>query len=132
MTALDTNILVRFFVADDQIQATKARQLMAAEEGVYVAKTVVLEFAWVLSAVYSTPKDGLVRALTNLAGLENVEIEDRPGVEKAIALFRDGLDNFADALHACSSSSSASFATFDRKFISKARRLGTPIRVRAP
>lgn len=132
MIALDTNVLVRLFVADDELQAKRAAQLIEAEPRVFVCKTVVLEFVWVLAAVYATPRASLIQALETLAGLEKVELEDRTTVENAIALYTKGLEDFADALHLCSSSGSDGFATFDRKLIAKARRLGGPIAVRAP
>lgn len=132
MIAVDTNILVRLFVADDEAQATRAKQLLAGAQRVLVTKTVVLELVWVLSAVYETPRADLLRALETLAGLREVELEDRPAVEQAIALYARGLDDFADALHLCSSGSAESFATFDRKLLAKARKLGGPVGVRTP
>lgn len=132
MIALDTNVLVRLFVADDEFQAARAARVVAAEERVFVAKTVVLEFVWVLSAVYETPRAGVIRALETLAGLEKVELEDRSAVEQAIALFMQGLEDFADALHLCSSLGATTFATFDRKLINKARKLDGVIAVKAP
>jgi len=130
--AIDTNVLVRLFVADDELQAERAARLLTTAQRVFVSKTVVLEFAWVLSAAYATPRAGLILALETLAGLRELELEDRPAVEKAIALYSDGLDDFADALHLCSSEAAEGFVTFDRKLISKARKLGGPVAVRAP
>ncbi len=132
MIALDTNVLIRLFVADDELQAKRAAQLIEAEQRVFVSKTVVLEFVWVLTAVYGTPRARMIQALETLAGLEKVELEDRTAVENGIALYTKGLDDFADALHVCSSAGAEGFATFDRKLIAKARRLGGPIVVRAP
>ena len=132
MIAIDTNVLIRLFVADDELQATRAARLVATVERVFVSKTVILEFVWVLHAVYATPRAGLIRALETLAGLQEVEIEDRSSVEAAIGLYIQGLDDFADALHLCSAAGATGFATFDRKFIAKARKLGSPMPVRAP
>ncbi len=132
MTAIDTNILVRIFVGDDELQAARAIKLIAAQDGIFVSKTVVLEFAWVLSAVYSVPRDGLIDALKTLAGLDKFEIEDRSNVEHAIELFAQGYDDFADALHLCSSRRATAFVTFDRRLITKARKLAGTIAVRQP
>jgi predicted nucleic-acid-binding protein len=125
-------VLVRLFVADDQLQGARAAKLVATEQSVFVSKTVVLEYEWVLSAVYATPRPGLIHALQTLAGLEKVELEDRTVVEQAIALFIDGFEDFADALHLCSSKGATTFATFDRRLIAKARKFGGSIHVRAP
>ena len=132
MIALDTNVLVRLFVADDRLQAARAARLIASAQRIFVAKTVVLELVWVLSAVYATPRAAVIQALETLAGLQEVELEDRSAVEQAIALFGSGLDDFADALHLCSAAGAESFATFDRKLVAKVRKLGGPLVVRAP
>ncbi|MBK8906352.1 MAG: PIN domain-containing protein [Rhodospirillales bacterium] len=50
MIAVDTNILVRFLVNDDEAQARDAQHLLTDADCVYVAKTVVLELMWVLQA----------------------------------------------------------------------------------
>lgn len=92
MIALDTNVLVRRFVADDELQAVRASKL-------------------------------------TLAGLEKVEFEDRSVVEQAISLFADGFDDFADALHLCSSVNARSFESLNRKLIARARELGVSIQV---
>lgn len=132
MISLDTNVLIRLFVADDELQATKAARLVEEADRVFVAKTVVLEFVWVLYAVYAIPRAGLTRALETLAGLQKVELEDRSAVERAITLFTEGFEDFADALHLCSSSPADTFATFDRKLIRRARKLEAPLKVRVP
>jgi len=132
MIAVDTNVLVRIFVGDDELQSARAVKLVSDATAVFVPKTVVLEFAWVLAAVYSVPRAGLIQALERLAGIETFELEDRVNVERAITLFAQGFDDFADALHVCSSTAAERFYTFDRKLIAKARKLGAPLAVRAP
>ena len=55
MRALDTNVIVRFLIRDDERQAGRARRLLEdAEEsgGRYlVTRVVMLETIWVLCAV---------------------------------------------------------------------------------
>lgn len=125
MIAIDTNVLVRLFVADDEVQAARVARLMGSSPSVFVPKTVVLELVWVLEAVYRLQRPNILRVLEALAGLENVEIEDRSTVENAVTLFRQGFEDFADALHLCSCAQAAEFVTFDKKLQSRARRLVT-------
>ena len=80
MIAVDTNVLVRLFVADDELQATRAVRLFETEKSIFVSKTVVLEFVWVLSAVYSSSRAAIIQALETLAGLQQIELEDRAAV----------------------------------------------------
>ncbi len=62
MKALDTNVLVRFLVQDDEIQASKVDQLFAsAEQGketLFIPLLVVLELIWVLQSAYGVQKKG--------------------------------------------------------------------------
>lgn len=51
MTALDTNVVVRFLVNDDDQQAQRARALIAAGN-VHIPPTVLLETEWVLRSAY--------------------------------------------------------------------------------
>lgn len=132
MIAVDTNVLVRLFVADDEVQAARVSRLFSSAVSVFVPKTVVVELVWVLAAVYSIPRTGIQRVLETLAGLERVELEGRPAVERAIELYIQGFEDFADALHLCSAYEAKEFVTFDRKLQSRARKLVKAPTVRAP
>jgi predicted nucleic-acid-binding protein len=132
MIAVDTNVLVRLFVADDEVQAARVARLLRENPSIFVSKTVVLELVWVLEAVYRVKRENVLRVLEALAGLEVVELEDRAGIERAIELYRQGFEDFADALHLCSAVAAAEFVTFDKKLMSRARRLLKSPSVRAP
>jgi predicted nucleic-acid-binding protein len=136
MLALDTNILARYYVREDGTAQTHAQQEAARrilERGarLFVAKTVLLEFEWVLRGVYGQGREDVCRVLDQLLALTHVEIEDRTAVERALGNLRQGLD-FADALHHASSRGCEAFLTFDtRRFAGKARRLAItpPVRL---
>jgi predicted nucleic-acid-binding protein len=131
MRALDTNVLVRFFVDDDD-DAQAARQRPAAvaalSERSYVSVTVLLELEWVLRGFYELPAKDISRVLRALASIEHVTLEDRDAVLAAIDAFDSGLD-FADALHLVRRSRASRFATFDRRLVKRARNLGLPLPV---
>ena len=126
MRALDTNVLVRFFVDDaDDAQAAKQQPAAAAamaERG-FVSVTVLLEMEWVLRGFYQLPAKDVSRVLRALTGIEHITLEDRPAVLVALDAFDKGLD-FADALHVARSSRAVTFATFDRKLAKRATVLG--------
>ncbi len=133
-TGLDTNVLARYYV-EDQSDAQAQRQRMAAQaliEGgqpLAVAKTVLLEFEWVLRGYYALPSTDVVRVLRHLLGLSHVRIEDRGAVETAVALVERGLD-FADALHHASYRDCDAMASFDdKRFVRRAVKLGLAPRV---
>ena len=124
MVAADTNILVRLLTGDEPKQAAAARRLFAAE-AIWIAKTVLLETAWVLRSLYGF-EDGAIReALTKLLGLKNVSTEDEPAVAAALALTAHGVE-FADAMHLASRPPGARFVSFDKSFVRRAQRAGAP------
>ena len=112
MIAVDTNILVRLLTGDDPKQVMAARAVLL-RDSVWVAKTVILETAWVLGSLYAFDDAAIVDALTKFLGLDNVQAEDEPAVAAALALTAQGID-FADAFHLASRPAGASFVTFDK------------------
>jgi predicted nucleic-acid-binding protein len=122
MTAVDTNIVVRFVTGDDPKQTNAARSLFAAGP-VWIAKTVLLETRWVLRYLYGYEETAIHHAFTNLLGLENVRMEDESCVAAALALTACGID-LADAMHLNSRPPGAAFVSFDRSFVRRANRAG--------
>ena len=120
MTAADTNVLVRLLTGDDPKQAAAARAVFAAGP-IWIAKTVLLETAWVLRSIYGFEEGKVGEALTKLLGLKNVHAEDEASVAAALALTRQGME-FGDALHMSSRPPGAAFVTFDRALARRANR----------
>lgn len=130
MRAVDTNILVRFYLHDDATQGRIATDVLARGE-VFVPKTVILELEWVLRYVAEQPEDKVMDCLAHLIALPGVTVEDRDEIEAAINQCRKGID-FADALHLAASKSCSELLTFeDRGYARRARklRLKPPVRI---
>lgn len=123
MLSLDTNILVRLLTGDDKVQAQKAKSLIESNE-IFIAKSVLLETEWVLRYTYEIEKTDINAAFKKLLGLENLHMEDLFNVLQALEWYSEGMD-FADALHLAASSLAKEMLTFDRKFISRAKKLKT-------
>ena len=123
MIAVDTNVLVRLIVADDALQGERAEGLFTRSAEVFVAKTVVLETAWVLQSAYGFPRHDVARALRRLAGLPNVVIEDAEQVAFALDLASNDVD-VADALHLAACREAGTFHTFDRRLIRQGDAVG--------
>jgi predicted nucleic-acid-binding protein len=121
MIAIDTNVIVRFLIRDDQVQAARAKALLLAGP-VFVPKTVLLESEWVLRSGYRLARDAIAAALQGLLGLPGLTLEDPPTVAQALAWYEGGLD-FADAMHLASSAGARKFATFDTALIRRAKAL---------
>lgn len=124
MIAVDTNVVVRLLTADDPEQTRQAQSLFAAEP-IWLAKTVLVETAWVLRSFYGLEHVAIHNALTGLLGLENVHAEDEASVSAALTLTTHGVD-FADALHLSSRPQGARFVSFDKSLVRRAQRAGAP------
>ncbi len=130
MRAVDTNVIVRVFAEDDPEQADIADGVLAAD-AVFLPKTVVLEFEWVMRSVYRKPAAAIAAAIERMLETANVQVEDQTAVTRAVAWFRQGTD-FADALHLASSGHTDAFVTFDIDLRRQAARLGVEPPVVSP
>jgi predicted nucleic-acid-binding protein len=102
MLGVDTNVLVRFLVRDDEVQFEKARKLIkreiAAGRRVFVSQLVLLETEWVLRSRYSLPKNLIIDAISGLLDAADVRFEDEPVIEEALFIWKDTTADFADCL----------------------------------
>jgi predicted nucleic-acid-binding protein len=127
MTAVDTNVLVRFLVKDDAKQAQRAKETL--EQGaLFIPKTVLLETEWVLRYTYEFDRVAVCDALKKVCGLAQAIVEDAATVMRALEWHANGFD-FADALHLASSQGRGvqQFASFDRLLAKKAKQLDAPV-----
>jgi predicted nucleic-acid-binding protein len=99
---LDTNVLVRYLVRDDQQQFEQARRLIkrGADKGepVLVSLLVLLETEWVLRSRYELSKPEIVSALSTLLDVADFKFEDEPAVEHALYSWKESAADFADCL----------------------------------
>ena len=102
MLGIDTNVLVRFLVRDDELQFDKARKLIrreiAAGRQVLVNHLVILETEWVLRSRYCLSKIDIVAAISGLLDATEMQIEDEPTVEEALYVWKESAADFADCL----------------------------------
>ena len=68
MASLDTNVLVRWLVADDPAQTAQVDALLEAAQAsatqFFVPVTVLLELEWVLRSRYRMDKPSILLAMT--------------------------------------------------------------------
>lgn len=113
MNALDTNILARFILRDDETQTRTADALLMTP--VWVTITVWLELGWILGKQLRLERHAVGDALETLLALDTVHTADREGLFWAIDRFRVGAD-WADMIHLVAVRGSAeTFSTFDSK-----------------
>ena len=102
MLGVDTNVLVRFLVRDDETQFEKARRLIRRELGageeVFVSLPVLLETEWVLRSRYDLDKSEILAAISGLLDASEVRFEDEPSVEETLFVWKESAADFADCL----------------------------------
>jgi predicted nucleic-acid-binding protein len=111
--AVDTNILVRIIVGDDEDQVERALAL-AARESLFVPSTVLLETEWVLRSRYGYDRATIVTALETLEKVANLAFEHDDDIHWALSRYAEG-GEFADYLHIAASRRIGRFASFERK-----------------
>ncbi|WP_258889201.1 type II toxin-antitoxin system VapC family toxin [Sphingomonas sp. SUN039] len=111
MKSLDTNVVLRALIVDDDEQAATA--LAAMSGPAYLTPTVLLETAWVLGSVAKLARDQIASNLSDILAMPNVVIAQRDNVRWAVDRYAAGAD-FADMLHLALSGGSDCFATFDQ------------------
>jgi predicted nucleic-acid-binding protein len=102
MLGIDTNVLVRYLVRDDQQQFEKARRLINRELGngepVLISLLVLLETEWVLRSRYTLAKAQILLFLSALLDASDLALEDEPSVEHAVFSWKESAADFADCL----------------------------------
>jgi len=115
--SVDTNVLIRAAVRDDQEQAEAAIRIMARAEMVAIPVSCLCEFAWVLRSVYGHRASSIAGAIRLLLASENVET-DRQAAEAGLAMLDAGGD-FADGVIAYEGRwlGAETFVSFDKKAV---------------
>ena len=124
MSALlvDTNVIMRYFTGEPEADAARANVLMAevvaGRVSILVEDVVVAELVWVLGSLYKLGRDEIGELIANLLALGGVENPDKPTLQAAIASYRSGKMDFADALLAARALSRGQHEiySFDRDF----------------
>lgn len=114
---LDTNVLVRLMMGDDEAQQAKAVEVLEAAEVVAVSVHSLCEFSWVLGRSYGVERADIASAIRHILDLRNV-VTNRPMVEAGLDIFEAGGD-FADGAIAFDSQwlGGETFVSFDKKAV---------------
>jgi predicted nucleic acid-binding protein len=121
--ALDTNVLARYFLADDHRQAAKARALIEDPDvELWLPVSVVLELAWVLRQK-GVPSAIIVARFRDLLALNSIRPQMPDAIFQALRWTEEGLE-VADAIHLAMSAKAEGFVTFDNALVKGAAKLG--------
>ena len=102
MIALDTNILVRLVLHDDETQARAAERLVVKarreQTHLFVADVVWCELVWVLTRRAGLSREDIADALDQLLRTELIAVSVPSVIERALSAYRIGKGDFADYL----------------------------------
>lgn len=121
MKALDTNVLVRFLVKDDERQAETVyrifKQAEAAKKVLFVPLLVVLETVWVLESVYEISRQEILDSINELLLMPILEFEAQPAIQGFVSAARETNLDLSDILiaHSAKSSGCECVLTFDKR-----------------
>ena len=89
MIAVDTNVLLRYLLHDDDAQAARADAVFEAAETVLITDVVLAETVWTLAGhKYRLAKAELVAVLERLFSEPNIRFEDDQAVWRALQAYR--------------------------------------------
>jgi predicted nucleic-acid-binding protein len=115
MSAVDTNVLVRYYVRDDNEQFEKALALFqqaTIQNPVYINHVVLTEWVWVLTRAYKIRKKLIVTELEIMLDSKEIELEDKETLRKAIQEFEQSSADFSDCLISAKNQGSSKDPTF--------------------
>lgn len=117
MIAIDTNVLARWILLDDEKQVPIAQRLLS--EPCWVSWTVLLELVWLLGSHGKLARTQIAEVLDALLSIPTLHF-DRPGnLQWAIDRYRAGGD-IADMLHIAGTGEVAAFVSFEKTLPNKA------------
>ena len=101
MIGVDTNVLVRFYIKDEQQQYKRVHQLFRNADHnnpICINLVVLMEWFWVLTEIYGVSKTDILKELEYLLGSKEIVLENSADVRKASQLFKNQNADFEDCL----------------------------------
>lgn len=100
MIGLDTNVLVRYIVQDDEEQSPRASRLIDGldenDQG-FVSVVALVELHWVLRRAYKVSREDAAGIIRKLLGAKELSLQEPDAVRRALTRLTDDVD-FSDAL----------------------------------
>ena len=120
MRGLDTNVLLRLLLRDDEAQANAADRFVetacSAEAPCLINRVVLVEAVWVLHSGYGYAREQVAAIVENILRAEVFSVENTPEAWAALKDYRTSRADFADCLIGRTNRAQGadSTATFDK------------------
>jgi len=122
MIIIDANMILRFLLNDNQVQAQEAEQILQKQQ-VTLLHVVIAEIVYVLEKLYKVNRHEIINQLNLLITRRNVVVQDVDVLQAAFELFTGKNLDFVDCL-LCGYASmrGAEIATFDKGILKTLKR----------
>jgi predicted nucleic-acid-binding protein len=120
LIGLDTNVLIRYIVRDDQRQAAAATGLIESrctpDDPGLINRIVLCELVWVLSRGYGYDRQMVAGVVRRILSVQEFRVDGAESAWRAVKLFEQGKADFADYLIGLSNNDEKAEGTytFDR------------------
>ena len=121
MKGIDTNILIRFLVGDDELQAKKVYNIFKKAEinkkELFVPLLVILELIWVLESVYEVTRTEILDSISELLLMPILKFEHQSALQQFTNSGHGNKYDLSDLLiaHSAKEQGCESVITFDKK-----------------
>lgn len=89
MISVDTNVVLRYLLNDDEHQSSLAVALFQSGEKILITDVVLVETIWTLKGKrYNLSRDEIAKVISNLFEEKHLEFEDSQAVWRALGDFR--------------------------------------------
>lgn len=123
MIGVDTNVLVRFLVEDDEEQAAKVialfEKVIAENSTLFISDIVLCETVWVLSSRYRFSRGDIASVLQRLFEADHLSFSSTRQHVDALQSYAEGKGDFADYLirEQCIAAGCSTVVTFDQALL---------------
>jgi predicted nucleic-acid-binding protein len=120
MIGIDTNILLRFILADDPVQLEQIKAFLrdrSADDPAFISLFVLAETSWVLKRRFGYRNDIIARTVLHLLDVEEFLFEDEYFVDELLTKEANLAGDISDHVvaHLAARSGCSKTMTFDRK-----------------
>jgi predicted nucleic-acid-binding protein len=121
MKGIDTNILVRFLVSDDEIQSNIVYKLFkkaeAEKDTLFIPLLVVLELIWVLESAYRISRKEIIESISDMLLMPILRFEHQSALQQFTHFSQNNNYDLSDLIIAYSAKDQGceSVLTFDKK-----------------
>jgi len=115
MQIVDTNIILRFLLDDNQEMSNKAADIITKNQ-VFLLEEVLAEVVYVLERVYKLSKIDLVGIIQEFISYSNIIVDNQDVIDLALITYQQNSLDFVDCiLYSYSRCRNAKIYTFDKK-----------------